>query len=269
MFNNLYVRIFMLRRYLVQPRQWKLHEPKTTHWRLYWHEDDGVILRCGDTDVSAEAGRLYFVPAQIEFRADSTREVRQLFVHFDVIGLNRPLQQLAFARPMVLPETLRDECEQLERLLPPPAGETDGDLAQSCRAQSLIYRGLAACLEALSPEVRAQSEGLSADMAPITPALDFIEAHLAQPLRVGELARCCLMSESLFLRRFRESIGQTPVAYILERRIQRACQLLLFSEQSMETIANTVGFGDRHYFSRQFSRHIGVSPGNYRQMKRL
>jgi AraC-like DNA-binding protein len=190
------------------------------------------------------------------------------FVHFDVIGLNRPLQQLAFAHPMALPHSLSDECEQLGALLP-QGGEIDGDLAQSCRAQSLIYRGLAACLEALSPEARAQSEGLSVDLAPITPALDFIDAHLSQSLRVGELARRCLMSESLFLRRFRQSIGQTPVAYIWSGASSGRVKLLLFSDQSMEVIANTVGFGDRHYFSRQFSRHIGVSPGSYRQIKRL
>lgn len=268
MTNNLFVRIFMLRWFHLDPHKWNLCEAKTTHWRFYWHEDDGVNLYCRDTVIRAKAGCAYFVPAQIEFRADSQRTTRQMFVHFDVIGLNRPLQQLAFSSPLRLPDSLREECEQLGRLLP-PTGQTDGELSQSCRAQSLIYRGLASCLEALSPELLAQSEGLSADLAPVTPALDFIEAHLAQPLRIGELARCCLMSESLFLRRFRQSIGQTPVAYILERRIQRACQLLLFSNQSMEDIAAAVGFGDRHYFSRQFARHIGVSPGNYRQAKRL
>jgi AraC-like DNA-binding protein len=268
MVTNLFVRIFMLRWFQVQPQGWNLCEPKTTHWRLYFHEEDGINLRCGDAVLLAEAGRLYFVPAHIEFRADTSRELAQLFVHFDVIGLNRPLQQLAFARPQALPHELVQECRELGQLLQ-RGGERDGDLAQRCRAHSLIYRGLAACLEALSPAELAQSEGLSENLAPITPALDFIENHLSQPMRVSELARCCLMSESLFLRRFRQNIGQTPVTYILERRIQRACQLLLFSDNDLETIAAHVGFGDRHYFSRQFSRHIGISPGQYRQTKRL
>jgi AraC-like DNA-binding protein len=64
-------------------------------------------------------------------------------------------------------------------------------------------------------------------------------------------------------------VNQTPAQYIVERRVKTAAQHLLFSDNSIERIATESGFGNRFYFTRVFSRHVGTSPVAYRKNSRV
>jgi transcriptional regulator GlxA family with amidase domain len=110
---------------------------------------------------------------------------------------------------------------------------------------------------------------LSAEHGPVLAALHYIEDNIGERLINVHLARLCHLSEDYFIRRFRQSLGQSPVAYIQERRVTLAAQRLLFSSESIEVIAAQCGFGNRFYFSRVFKRHTGVAPAAYRGVPRL
>jgi AraC family L-rhamnose operon transcriptional activator RhaR len=64
-------------------------------------------------------------------------------------------------------------------------------------------------------------------------------------------------------------VGQSPSHYIRERRVMLAAQQLLFSSASIDDIALATGFGNRFYFSRVFTRQLGVSPAAYRKTSRV
>ena len=84
-------------------------------------------------------------------------------------------------------------------------------------------------------------------------------------ISVGELAARTAMSERTFLRRFREATGVSPVDYLLRARIRRAMELLdrRAAKLSISEIASRCGFEDSNYFTRQFRRRTGKSPGEY------
>ncbi|TDF86588.1 helix-turn-helix domain-containing protein [Pseudomonas sp. H9] len=93
---------------------------------------------------------------------------------------------------------------------------------------------------------------------------DYIEAHLDQPLTLGELAALCNLSEYHFARMFRASFGLPPHQYLLARRLATARQLLRFGELALGEIALRCGFASASHFSNRFRQALGATPGEYR-----
>ena len=94
--------------------------------------------------------------------------------------------------------------------------------------------------------------------------VDYIEAHLDQPMTLGELALRCNLSEYHFARMFRASFGLPPHQYLLARRLHRACQLLRLGVMPLGEIALVCGFASASHFSNRFRQAIGATPGEYR-----
>jgi AraC family transcriptional regulator len=80
------------------------------------------------------------------------------------------------------------------------------------------------------------------------------------------LAEIAGMSISHFIRCFRNDIGQSPAEYVLEQRISTAAHQLANTRRSIEKVARSTGFGNRFYFTRAFTRLMGVPPGTYRKL---
>lgn len=93
---------------------------------------------------------------------------------------------------------------------------------------------------------------------------EYIDAHLAQPVRIGDLARVAGISEGHLHRCFREALGMTPLAYLQRRRVERAMQLLSRPQWSVQEVAWQVGFQSVAHFGRVFRRLVGVPPAAYR-----
>jgi len=68
------------------------------------------------------------------------------------------------------------------------------------------------------------------------------------------------MSKRSFLRAFPLATGSSPIAWLIEQRIQRAAQMLRRTTRSVTDIAFEVGFNDSNYFTRQFTKRTGLSP---------
>lgn len=94
--------------------------------------------------------------------------------------------------------------------------------------------------------------------------VDYIEAHLDQPITLGELALRCNLSEYHFARMFRASFGLPPHQYLLARRLHRACQLLRLGVMPLGEIALSCGFASASHFSNRFRQAVGATPGEYR-----
>jgi len=93
---------------------------------------------------------------------------------------------------------------------------------------------------------------------------DYIDAHLGDDISLTDLAREVNMSTDAFSRRFKASTGVPPYAYVLERRVARAENLLSTSRSSLISIALTLGFSSQSHFTNVFRRLRGVTPSVYR-----
>ena len=103
-----------------------------------------------------------------------------------------------------------------------------------------------------------------ANLAHLRRARDLIDREYARPLDVAVLARAALMSSAHFSRQFREAYGETPYAYLMTRRIERAQALLRIGEMTVTEVCMTVGCVSLGSFSTRFTEVVGESPTAYR-----
>jgi len=102
-----------------------------------------------------------------------------------------------------------------------------------------------------------------ADLAHLRRARDRIDRDYAEPLDVPAMARTALMSPAHFSRKFRAAYGETPYAYLMTRRIERA-QALLRHGMSVTDTCVTVGCTSLGSFSSRFTEIVGETPSQYR-----
>jgi AraC-like DNA-binding protein len=103
-----------------------------------------------------------------------------------------------------------------------------------------------------------------ANYAHLRRARDLMDREYASPLDVSALARAALMSPAHFSRQFRAAYGETPHAYLMTRRIERAKALLRLGELSVTDVCLAVGFSSLGSFSARFTELTGESPTAYR-----
>jgi AraC-like DNA-binding protein len=103
-----------------------------------------------------------------------------------------------------------------------------------------------------------------ANLAHLRRARDLIDREYARPLDVATLARAALMSSAHFSRRFRATYGETPYAYLMTRRIERAKALLRHGDMSVTEVCVAVGCTSLGSFSARFTQLVGETPTAYR-----
>ena len=103
-----------------------------------------------------------------------------------------------------------------------------------------------------------------ANLAHLRRARDLIDREYARQLDVAALARAALMSTAHFSRRFRATYGETPYAYLMTRRIERATALLRHGDVSVTEACMAVGCASLGSFSARFTQLVGETPTVYR-----
>jgi AraC-like DNA-binding protein len=95
-------------------------------------------------------------------------------------------------------------------------------------------------------------------------AKDLADARYFEPLGVDDLARAAGLSRAHFSREFRRAFGESPHAYLLTRRLERAAALLRTTDRSITDICYAVGQQSLGSFTTSFTRTYGMPPTAYR-----
>ena len=102
------------------------------------------------------------------------------------------------------------------------------------------------------------------NLAHLRRARDLMDREYMRPLDVDAIARAALMSTAHFSRRFRAAYGETPYAYLMTRRIERAKALLRRGKMSVSEVCWEVGCTSLGSFSARFTELVGETPTAYR-----
>jgi AraC-like DNA-binding protein len=97
---------------------------------------------------------------------------------------------------------------------------------------------------------------------------EYIEGHLGENIELETLAGIAGLSKWHFARAFKQSVGTPPHFYLIQRRLERAQELLAETDLSLAQIALKSGFGNQSHFSRRFRMFVGVTPRSFRRSKR-
>ena len=98
---------------------------------------------------------------------------------------------------------------------------------------------------------------------------EYIHNHLDAPITLEALAELVNLNPTYFSNLFARLMGMPPIQYINRRRIEKAQQLLLSSDEPLYHIATQVGFTDVYYFSRLFKQYVGLAPSYYQKRRQL
>jgi AraC-like DNA-binding protein len=112
----------------------------------------------------------------------------------------------------------------------------------------------------IKPDAGQRVQGI----ARVSPALEYLAAHFAEPPDIAALASLCCLSPSRFHTVFRQATGGTPYDALTRHRLERASHLLVTTELGIAEVGESVGWGDPFHFSRTFKSHYGVSPRAHR-----
>jgi len=96
-------------------------------------------------------------------------------------------------------------------------------------------------------------------------ALDMIDARLADDLSLDELSGAAALSPRHFLRVFQQEIGLAPYAYLQQRRVERAREMLARTDMPLVAVALACGFKSQSHFGQVFRRVTSKTPGAYRR----
>jgi AraC-like DNA-binding protein len=97
---------------------------------------------------------------------------------------------------------------------------------------------------------------------------EYVEEHLSENIELETLADIAGLSKWHFARAFKQSVGTPPHFYLVQRRLERAQELLAETDLPLAQIALKIGFSDQSHFSRRFRTLLGLTPRSFRRSKR-
>ena len=141
------------------------------------------------------------------------------------------------------------------------------NIIEECRKEDIYYKmSVDGSLKVLISELlrlddeRERALHENADTKEIRPALNYVEDHFKEDIRIEDLSRICGLSESHFRRLFVQSVNMKPVDYVNMIRIQHACTLIRKENLSMEDVGYHVGYQTTSTFNRNFKKITGKTP---------
>ena len=178
-----------------------------------------------------------------------------------------PMQRPAFDEldTAILPPDL---ASSLVRLLNTAQRNVDSD-------QEAAKASIARAASLIQTEIDRKAAGV-ADRAPagalagwqVHRVKAYIEAHLDAPIHINDLAGVAHRSGAYFCRAFKRTFGETPHAFIIACRLNRAGELMLTSDVSLSEVAVSCGFTDQAHLCKVFRARHGQSPAVWRRERR-
>lgn len=229
---------------------------------LYFPEGTGTVYRVGEREFTLSQPCFIITrPGEIHsYHYDMQHPTRHLFIHFWLRSF--PASSL----PVLLPEG-------------PSVIPYEGDLLVAIMKQIMAIAHLkperlqergSLLLLALLSEIHSLvvDEPMLEETKRLPPqvvkVLDAIDMSLSAPLTVEGLAKQAGWTPEHLSRSFARHLGLSPKETIVRRRIDRACQLLLYGQKSIKEIAFEVGFADENYFCRVFKTTKAITATEYR-----
>lgn len=96
-------------------------------------------------------------------------------------------------------------------------------------------------------------------------AISYIENEYSKNITVEQLANISMMSRTNFRRKFKAEYNISPIAYLLQVRIKRACELLQHTSYTISQIAYMTGFNGTEHFCRSFKKRMGLTATEYKK----
>lgn len=231
---------------------WDVPDLAAPYWRLYWCDRRGGLIDLPRETIRLCPKKFYLIPPETHFRSRLCEPFGQLYLHFVMLPHHKESGKVYQIDARRVGLAIAHRLKTLLSASPVPR------LEPSLLALGLIHTALAAVPE--------ESFHVHYSDPRVQQIVEYMEHRLSRRMSNADLARRVHMNTNAFTRLFREITGTTPQAYLRRKRIEQACIFLHYTDWSIETIAERVGFSDRYHFTRVFRQHREIGPAGYRDV---
>jgi len=237
---------------------WSTAIPIRPHWRIWWNPEPGAAIRHGATEYPLLSDRLLLVPPYVSILHHLEKPTHSLALHVDVdTPVPSPSEEVFYPR---LPAGVIERFQKIPETYPEGvifSGGESNDPNLSWFLGEIVCRSFQYLPLDLWKVSRKDSR--------IEDALDTLREKRIEGCSNEELARQACLSTNAFIRLFKQEVGVPPQVCLQNMRLEHAARLLLYSEHSVEQVAEECGFCDRNYMSKLFKRRFLVGPAMYRR----
>lgn len=265
--------------------RWNYRNVISPYHRIYYISDGAGEISHFERQLSLEAGYLYLIPSFTICNLFCAHFLEQYFVQFfeessdgmSLFANNRSIFKVKAAETDVINFKrllMINPGRGINRSDDPKVYEKDvyyreyqelnnqQNTSQFLETQGILYQLVS---RFTAPEVLGKTERKFIPVK-ILDAISYISVHLHLPLTVRSLAERAHQNPEYFSRLFERYTGSRPLAYINEKRIERAQYLIMTTSSKYAEVAEMTGFESLSHFSRTFKKVTGMSPGIYKKL---
>ena len=227
------------------------------------------VIRCGSAEgglalalvslgLRTEIGWLLVCSSREDFPTQTERLILGVAANQAVIGLQQARLQTEQTRvSRELDRKVRQRTKEL--------GTANAELGRALKQIDSLRDDL----QRENLLLRGQAAGTRGGLAPwqLKRAEALMSENLSVQVPLGQVAEECGLSVRHLARAFRQSTGVPPHRWLLDRRVERAKELLPNSKLSLSDVALACGFGDQSHFTRTFTAAVRLSPGVWRRLR--
>lgn len=266
--------------YAVHNADWNWSNVRSPFARLYYVTEGTAEVALPSGNVTLRPGHLYFIPPFTLHSDICSGPFEHYYVHLyeepdcdvrvfeewdfpvEVGGTEADCQlfrRLCEMNPeMRLPQSNPVSYDNSPTLVETVRKSKVRTFAERVESRGIVYTLLSRFLYEAKIKVQLSDNR-------VQQTVNYIRKNLRSRLEVDELAQMACMSKDHYIRVFKREMGETPMQYITQRKIECAEMMLSTEDVSVKTIAASLGFADHSYFNRLFKKVVGQTPLEYRE----
>ncbi|QAY67237.1 AraC family transcriptional regulator [Paenibacillus protaetiae] len=236
------------------------------HYKIHLIHKGTGFVRIGERKVALTAGQGFIIFPHVVtyYEADRQQPWTYSWIGFQGEKVQPILEQTSLApEEPVFAMDLKLMPELYDRLT--EAASRGG--SSGLYLQALLYEYMAALVENAPLHPSAAVSPKKQD-AYVHQSMEFIHTHYGEDISVFQLAASLGLDRKYLSSVFKEAVGMPPQQYLLQYRMDRACELLAGGRYTVAEVARSVGYRDALLFSRMFKKMRGVPPTRYRERER-
>lgn len=235
------------------------------HERLYYVTDGDAEIYLKDKTLHLKKGYLYFIPSHSVITGKCENFFSHHFIHF---RFDDAASNIFYALHLENEVKASEIDEYYFKVIEKYIAEKNGDTTALTDKAQKSY-GLKSELEANAVMQILISRFLpDADpddsLIQFLDVIEYIDKNIEKEITVEELAGLYSLNKIYFSNKFAKHMGVSPSQFIINRRLEKAMELIKTSNLSLKEISYKCGFQNNLYFSRLFKKKIGMSPSEFK-----
>lgn len=224
--------------------------------RLYYVTDGDAEIYLKDKSIRLKPGYMYFIPSHSVITGKCEEYFSHHFIHF---RFERSASNVFYALNLKN-EVKAGEADEyfFKRIESYIKSRNEGhgnDLAGELEVSGIMKILISRFLPDIYPDD---------SIVTFLDIIEYIDKNIERDISVEELADICSLNKIYFSNKFARHMGISPSQFVINRRLEKAMELIKFSNYSLKEIAYKSGFQNNLYFSRIFKKKIGMTPTEFK-----